>query len=148
MADEHPPTIAPIKRPPHTCVQAFQLALIVQHELLGRYTVLSRVRAKVSSDLGVTIIRPEDPWPLRPWIIRRTTGRRFGQKFEVRNRLGSMSHGRSNTVVSGVATSNNDNVLALRADVTSVLELRVQQRFGVALQELHSEMNTIGFAVW
>ena len=80
----------------------------------------------MSSNLGMTIIGPEDPWPLGPWVVRCTAGRRLGQKLEVRDGLGPVSHGGSDAVVSGVATTNNDNVLARRADVVSVLELRIQ----------------------
>ena len=97
----------------------------------------------MSGDLGVAVIGPEDPWPLRPRVIRRTAGGWLGQKLKVHDRLGSVSHRGSDTVVSGVATSNDDNVLALRADVVSVLKLRIQQRLGVALQELHGEVDTI-----
>jgi hypothetical protein len=146
--DQRPFTIVPIKFPSHTCFQTLQFALIIHHELLGRNTVLPRVRTKVSSDLSVTIVGPEDPRPLRPRVIRRTAGRRLWQKLKVHDRFGSMSHRGSDTVVSGVTTSNDDNVLALRADVVSVLKLGIQQRFGVVLQELHSEVDTVGVAVW
>ena len=87
----------------------------------------------MSSDLSVTVVCPEDPRPLRPWVIRRTAGGRLGQEFEVRDRLGTMSHRGSDTVVSGIATANNNNMLAPRADVTSVLELGIQQGLGVGL---------------
>jgi hypothetical protein len=123
MINERPFTPVPTECPPHTCVQTFQLALIIQHEFLGRYAVLSRVRAKVSRDLSVTVIGPEDLRPLWPWVIRRTAGRRSGQEFEIRNRLGPVSHGGSDAVVSGVTASDNDDVLAPRADVAFVLEL-------------------------
>ena len=146
--DQRPFTIIPIKFAPHTCVQTLQLALIIQHELLCRNTVLSRVRTKMSSDLGVTVISPEDLRPLRPWVIRCTAGRRLWQKLKVHDRFGSVSHGGSDTVIPSVTTSNDDNVLAPRADVVSVLKLRIQQRFGVVLQELHSEVDTVGVAVW
>ena len=148
MIHEHLFAIVPIEHPPHTCVQTFQISLVIQHELLGRYTILSGVRPKVSSNLGVTIISPEDPWPLRPWVIRRAAGGRLGQELEVRDGLGPMSHGGTDTVVPSVTTSDNDNILALRADVVSVLELGIQQRLGIALQELHSEVDAVSVTVW
>jgi hypothetical protein len=44
-----------------------------------------------------------------------------------------VSHGSTDTVVAGVATTNDDDVLSLSAYVGVVLEFRVQERFGVQL---------------
>lgn len=81
----------------------------------------------MSSDLGVTIVCSEDSGPLRPGIIRGARNRWLRQKFKVRDRLGPVSHRGTNTVVSSIASSNHNDVLAFRLNVVPVLELRIKK---------------------
>ena len=58
-----------------------------------------------------------------------------------------MSHGRTNAVVACIAAANDNNVLALRADVVAVLEVRVQERLCILLKEFHGKVNAIDISV-
>lgn len=96
--------------------------------------------SEMSSDLSVSIIGTEDPRPLGPRVVRRTRNRRFRQQLKVRDRLGSVSHRSTNTVISSIASSDHDHVLAFRLDVISVLELGIEKRFGIELRILSATL--------
>lgn len=46
-----------------------------------------------------------------------------------------MSHGGTNTIVSSVSTSDDNNIFALRADVLSILKVGVEKGRGITLQQ-------------
>ena len=54
-----------------------------------------------------------------------------------------MAHGSTDTVVTSVTTTNDDDVLAFGGDVVTVLELRIKQGLRVELKVLHGEVDTI-----
>ena len=87
----------------------------------------------------MTVISTENPWPLRPWVVAATTSRRLGEQLKVDNGLGTMTHSSSDTVVTSVTSTNDDDILALCTDVCIVLELRVEKRFGVELYAHQSD---------
>lgn len=101
----------------------------------------------MGSNLGVTIVGTEDPRPLRPGVVATTASRRLGKQLEVHDRLGAVTHGSSNTVVTSVATSDDDDILALCADVGAVSEFGIEEGLGVELEELHSEVDAVDIAV-
>jgi hypothetical protein len=45
-----------------------------------------------------------------------------------------MPHGRTDTIVSSIATTNDDNVLALGVNVAAVVKVRVEKRRSVQLK--------------
>ena len=128
-------------------LDALDVALAIVNELLGHDAVLTRVLAHVGLDLGVTVVHTVDARPLRPWVVAGTLGRRLGQQLEVDDALGTVANGSTNAVVTGVTTTNDDNVLALGRDVGVVGKLGVEQRLGVLVQELHGEVNALEVAV-
>lgn len=144
----HLPAPRTILRPLHThSVQTLQLPLVINHKVLGRNTELSRVLTKVRSDLRMPVVRAEDPRPLRPGVIAPSPRRGLGQQLKVHDGLGPVAHRGADTVVAGVASADDDHVLALRVDVRAVLELSVEERLGVELQVLHREVDAVDFAV-
>jgi hypothetical protein len=58
----------------------------------------------MGSYLGVTIVRPEDPRPLRPWVVPTTRSRRPRQQLKVDYGLGTVTHGSANTVITRITT--------------------------------------------
>ena len=42
-----------------------------------------------------------------------------------------MTHSSTDTVIASIATTDNDDVLALCIDVAAILQLRVEQGFGI-----------------
>lgn len=75
------------------------------------------------------------PRPLRPRIVSATRRGRLRKEFKVRDGLSTMPHSGANAVISSVSTSNNDDILALRADVLPVLQFRVKQRCSIELKK-------------
>jgi hypothetical protein len=101
----------------------------------------------MSLDFVVTIVSPEDARPLWPWVVASTLGGRLRQQLEVDNRLGTMADRGTDTVITSVTTSNDNDVLVFGGDVCLVCELGVEEGLGVLVQELHGVVDTIEVAV-
>src|SRR5271170_6422377 len=99
-------------------------------------------------NLGVTVIDLERTRPLRPGIVGGTSGGRALKKLEVHNGDRAMTDRRSDTIVSGITTTNDNDLLALCGDVVSILQIRVHQALGVLCQELHRIHHTIEVSTW
>lgn len=65
-----------------------------------------------------------------------TSSGRLGQQLKVGDRLRAVTHGSSDTVVSSITTTDDDDVLALGTDVATVLKLRIKQRLRVQLHHI------------
>jgi len=124
-------------------VDSLDFATAVIDELLRKDTVLTGVLTHVSLDLGVTIVDTVDAGPLGPGVVTSTLSRRLRQQLEVDNRLGTVTDGGTNTIVTSITTTNDNNVLALGRDVLAVVKTRIKQRLGVLVQELHGEVNAL-----
>lgn len=95
--------------------------------------------------LGVSVIDFGHARELRPGIVARTRCGRLWEELEIDDGLCAMSHRSTDTIVTRIASANDDNVLAMGVDVFAVLQARVLQGFGVLLQEVHSEMDPVRF---
>jgi hypothetical protein len=100
----------------------------------------------VLANLSVAVVNTVDTRPLRPRVVVGTLGGRLGQKLEVGNGLGTMTERSTNTIVTSVTTTDDNNILALGGDVGVVRKLRVKERLGVLVEEFHSVVNTIELA--
>ncbi|CAG1970743.1 unnamed protein product [Fusarium graminearum] len=127
-------------------VDALDLARAIVHELLGHDAVLTRVLASVLANLSVTVVNAVNARPLRPRVVVGTLRRRLGQKLEVGDRLSTVTERGSDTIVTSVTTTNDNNVLVLGRDVSVVTKLGVEKRLGVLVKELHSVVNTLELA--
>ncbi|CAF3597842.1 unnamed protein product [Fusarium graminearum] len=127
-------------------VDALDLARAIVHELLGHDAVLTRVLASVLANLSVTVVNTVNARPLRPRVVVGTLRRRLGQKLEVGDRLSTVTERGSDTIVTSVTTTNDNNVLVLGRDVSVVTKLGVEKRLGVLVKELHSVVNTLELA--
>jgi hypothetical protein len=143
----HVPTARSTLGPLNTdSVDTLDLASAIVDEVLRKNTVLTRVLAHVGLDLGVTVVNTVDTGPLRPGVVTSTLGRRLRKQLKVDNRLGTVTNGSTDTVVTSVTTTNDNNVLVLGRDVLAVRKTRVEKRFGVLVQELHGEVDTLQVA--
>jgi hypothetical protein len=97
----------------------------------------------VLTDLSVTVVNTVDARPLRPRVVVGTLRWGLRQKLEVGDRLGTVTERGSDTIVTSVTTTNNNNVLVLGSDVGFVAKLRVKQRLGVLVKELHSIVDAL-----
>ncbi|GJD02058.1 hypothetical protein ColKHC_10883 [Colletotrichum higginsianum] len=127
-------------------VDALDLAGTVIDELFRHDAEFAGVLAHVLLDLGVAIVHTVDTRPLRPRVIAGTLRRGLGQKLKVDDRLGTVADRGTDTVVTGITTADDDDVLALGRDVGAVLKLGVEEGLGVLVQELHGVVNTLELA--
>ena len=79
------------------------------------------------------IVRPEDPGPLRPGVIPPPRSRRPRQQLKVDDRLGSVTHRSTNTVVTRITPTDHDDVFILGIDIAAFFKLAVEERLGVQL---------------
>jgi hypothetical protein len=124
-------------------VDALHAATAIIDKLLGHDAEFTGVLAHVGLDFGVTIVDTVDTGPLGPWVVAGTLWGRLGQQLEVDDRLGTVADGGTNAVVTGITTTNDDNVLVLGGDVRTVSQLGVEERLGVLVQELHGEVDAL-----
>jgi hypothetical protein len=128
-------------------LDALDVAFAVVDELFGHDAILARVLAHVGLDFGVAVVDSVDTGPLWPWVVAGALRRRLREQLEVDDVLGTVTDGSTNAVVTSVTTTDDDNVLALGGDVGIVGQLRVEQRLGVLVQELHGEVDALEVAV-
>jgi len=57
------------------------------------------------------------PGPLGPGVVTPSAHRGLGQELKVDDRFGAMTHRGSNTVITSITTTNDNDVLALCTDV-------------------------------
>lgn len=53
----------------------------------------------------------------------------------------------TDTIVTSIATANDDHVLALGRDVRRVGVFRVEKGFGIGMKEIHGEVDTVDLSV-
>ena len=73
------------------------------------------------------------PRPLRPRVIPASSRGWFRKKLKVGYGFCTMTHGSTNTIVTSITTTNDNDILALGADVGAVLKLGVEQGLRVKL---------------
>ena len=115
-------------------VEALELAFL-DDELRGRDALLTRVLVKVRRNLVVAVLRAEG--------CAAAGHERLGQQLDVRDRLRAVAHGGT-----GVATADDNVILALRVDVVTVPELEVEEPLRVELEVLHRKVDAVDIAAW
>jgi len=145
----HLPPASAVLGPLHAdSVETLELALVIKNKLLRGDAELPWVLSEMRSNLRMAVVGTEDPGPLRPWVVATTTGRRLGQQLKVDHGLGTMAHSSSDTVVTSITTTNDDDVLALRIDVAAaVLEVGIEECLSVELEILHGKVDAVSVAV-
>ena len=58
-----------------------------------------------------------------------------------------MTHGSTNTIVTSITTTNDNDVLVLSGNIGVVSKVGVEQRLRVFVQELHGEVDAVKIAV-
>ncbi|KXN90540.1 hypothetical protein AN958_04212, partial [Leucoagaricus sp. SymC.cos] len=71
-------------------------------------------------------VTENSPRPLWPGVIPSTRSGWLREQLEVDDRLGTMTHCGTDTIVTGITAANDDDILALSADVGVILELGTQ----------------------
>lgn len=143
----HVPTTAGRLGPLNTDgVDALHLAAAVVDKLLRHDAELTGVLACVLSHLSVTVVDTVDAGPLGPRVVARTLRGRLRQQLKVDNRLGTVADRGTDAVVTGITTTNDNDVLVLGRDVRTVSQLGVKQRLGVLVKELHGEVDALEVA--
>jgi len=99
-------------------VDTLDLASAIVDKVLRKDAVLTRVLAHVGLDLRVTVVDTVDARPLRPGVVTSTLSRRLRKQLKVDNGLGTVTDGSTDTIVTSITTTNDNNVLVLGRDVS------------------------------
>ena len=83
--------------------------------------IYSRILSEDCDCFLLTIICLADSRPFRPRIIFRTFIRCLRHHFQLKYRFGTMSHGSSHAVVSGIATTDDHYIFSFCGNVGAVL---------------------------
>jgi hypothetical protein len=93
------------------------------------------------ANLSVTIVHTVDARPLGPGVVVGTLWWGLGKQLKVGNGLGTVTERSTNTIVTSITTTDDNNVLVLSGKVGVVSELGVQKRLGVLVEEFHGKVN-------
>lgn len=94
-------------------VDSNNIALIITNKFLGKNAVLAGITPVLGLNLRMSVIYAEDLRPLRPGIVPGTNRGRCREQLKVNDRLRAVTNCGSDAVVSGISTSNNNNILVL-----------------------------------
>jgi hypothetical protein len=103
-------------------LDTLDVPLPVPDKLLGQHLVLPGVLPQLVGCLGMPIVHPENPGPLRPGVPRGASLRGLGKKLQVNQGLAAVAERGADAVGARVASANDDDGLVLGADVVAVLE--------------------------
>ena len=127
-------------------LDAFQLAFVVDQILFAEDLIFARVFSELRFGFFVTVIDTEDTRPFRPWVVVGTFGWWLRQQLKVDHAAATMTEAGSDAVGPGVTTADDDHVLAFGADEVGPQVITVNTLLGVGREEVHREMNALGFA--
>ena len=99
--------------------------------------------AEYGDCLFLAVIRLADLRPLRPWIVLGTLIRCFQHHLKLCHRFGTETDGSSDTVITGVAASDDNNVFALGIDVGMILKIGIQKTLRYGSQEIDSKVDAL-----
>ena len=100
--------------------------------------------SKDGNRLLLTVICLADSRPLRPRIGCCTLIRKLWHHLKLCDRLGSLTNRRSHTIISGISTANNNDILTF--GIYPALFLAGEYMLCRTCQEIHSEVDSIGFS--
>ena len=124
-------------------VQFLDATVFVADKLLRLDQVLARVGAEDGRRFFLAVIHLVNLRPLRPRIVGRPFHRRFGHNLELHEAAAAVAHRRADAIGAGVAAANDDHVFSLGGEGMAVFMAAVQQTLGVAVQEVHREMDAL-----
>lgn len=99
--------------------------------------------AEYGDCLFLAVIRLADLRPLRPRIVLGTLIRCFRHHLKLCHRFGTETDGSSDTVITGVAASDDNNVFALGIDVGMILKIGIQKTLRYGSQEIDSKVDAL-----
>src|SRR5205814_6199177 len=127
-------------------VQLLDTATLVADELLGVDEILTRVGAELGGGFLLSVVELVDLGPLGLRIVRRPIERRLRQNLELDKTTAAVPHGGPNTVRSGVAAADDDDVFVLGGNISAVGVIGIEQALGVLVQKFHREVNALQVA--
>ena len=96
----------------------------------------------------MTIVDSENTWPLRPGVVTSARVWRLRNDFQIDDALASMAHRRSDAVITGITTTDYNDVLILRVDEFAIGQLRIEQALGIPMQEFHRHVDSLELPTW
>ncbi|MNC21323.1 hypothetical protein D3C75_692980 [compost metagenome] len=129
-------------------VDFLHVAVLVAHKTLGGHQVVTGIAAMLGGGFLLAVVHLEGFGPFRPRVIVGPVLGSLGHNFELVNTVGAMTDRGSDTVGTGVAAADDDNVLACCGDISAVGMVGIQQALGVLVQELHRQVDALQLAAF
>src|SRR5512141_565935 len=99
---------------------AFDVAVFIADKAQHGYAVAARVFTIQSGGFLLAIVDAENARPFRPGIVGRPCVRRPGHDFKLNQALAAVTQGGADAISAGVATADDDDVLAFGGDEVPV----------------------------
>ena len=102
--------------------------------------------AEYCNSLFLAVIGFQDLRPFRPWIGRSSCCRRLRHHLKLCYRFRTQTDGCSHTVITGIATADDQNIFALCKLIWEFCKICIQKTFCYLLQEIHCKVNSLGIS--
>ena len=123
-----------------------QISILVLEKFLDRRLVDPRVMPEQRDCLLLAVVGLADFRPLRPRIVRRALVRCLRHHLNGRHGLAAMADRGTGAVISRIASADNHNVLPLRLDILSILEMGIKQAFRIPCKEIDRKIDSLCIA--
>ena len=122
-----------------------EVASLVFEETLRVYQILARIGTLQGGGLFLAVVHLVDLRPFGPGIVRGALHRGHRHDLKLDDALAAVAEARADAVGSGIATTDDDDVLALRVQRRDrSVEVVVELVARVLGEELHREVDALG----
>ena len=129
-------------------VDAGDVAGAVADELLGGGEIDAGISPELGGGLLLAVVHLVHLGPLGPRVVGGALHRRLGHDFQLDHALAAVAQAGAYAVGAGIATTDDDDVLALGVERRdAAVELVVELIAGVGGEELHRQVDALGVAV-
>ena len=101
------------------------ISILIIDKFLYRCLINPRIMSPESNCFLLTIVCLADSRPLRPWIHSASLIRKFRHHFQLKNGFCTMTDRRSNTVISRIATTDDNYIFALCRNIFAFFQLHL-----------------------
>ena len=102
-----------------------KISILIFDKFLYRCLINPRIMSPESNCFLLTIVCLADSRPLRPWIHSASLIRKFRHHFQLKNGFCTMTDRRSNTVISRIATTDDNYIFALCRNIFAFFQLHL-----------------------
>ena len=122
------------------------ITFFIRNKFCNGSLVYSWIMTENSNGFFLAIVCFQDSWPLWPRIVCGTFYRRFWHHLQLCNRFCSQTDAGTYTVISGITTANDQNILILCQFIWHFFKIRIQQSLCNLRKEIYCKINTFCFS--